>query len=165
MICRHAIVRDKFIHTQGGDMPVKTHRNFLRYVLWADAISCLVCGVLQVALTGPVSSYFGLSQKLLMGTGVFLLLYGAVVAFLATRTQVPSGIIGLLIVGNVVWGALAVAVLMAGHARIALLGKGYVTAQALTVLILAQLQYLGVRLRPSTLLPRGESPGTQAKRG
>ena len=126
-------------------MPVKTYQDFLRYVLWADAISCLVCGILQVALTGPLSSYFGLSENLLMGTGVFLLVYGAVVAFLATRKQVPCAIIGLLIVGNIAWGVLAVATLLGGDARITLLGKGYVTAQALTVLILAQLQYLLIR--------------------
>ncbi|HMH30707.1 MAG TPA: hypothetical protein VK580_19110 [Steroidobacteraceae bacterium] len=126
-------------------MPVKTYQDFLRYVLWADAISCLVCGILQVALTGPLSSYFGLSENLLMGTGVFLLVYGAVVAFLATRKQVPGAIIGLLIVGNIAWGVLAVATLLGGDARITLLGKGYVTAQALTVLILAQLQYLLIR--------------------
>jgi hypothetical protein len=126
-------------------MPVKTYQDFLGYVLWADAISCLVCGILQVALTGPLSSYFGLSENLLMGTGVFLLVYGAVVAFLATRKQVPGAIIGLLIVGNIAWGVLAVATLLGGDARITLLGKGYVTAQALTVLILAQLQYLLIR--------------------
>jgi hypothetical protein len=126
-------------------MPVKIYQDFLRYVLWADAISCLVCGILQVALTGPLSSYFGLSENLLMGTGVFLLVYGAVVAFLATRKQVPGAIIGLLIVGNIAWGVLAVATLLGGDARITLLGKGYVTAQALTVLIPAQLQYLLIR--------------------
>ena len=70
---------------------------------------------------------------------------GAVVAFLATRTQVSGAILGLLIVGNIVWGVLAVAILLEGDERITLLGKGYVTAQALTVLILAQLQYLLVR--------------------
>jgi hypothetical protein len=127
-------------------MPVKTYQNFLRYVLWADAISCLVCGMLQVALTGPLSLYFGLSLTLLMGTGVFLLLYGAVVAFLATRSRVPGAILWLLIVGNTVWGVLAVAILMGGDERITLFGKGYITAQALTVLILAQLQYFAVRI-------------------
>jgi hypothetical protein len=127
-------------------MPVKTYQNFLRYVLWADAISCLVCGLLQVTLTGPMNSYFGLPQNLLMGTGVFLLLYGAVVAFLATRSQVPGAILWLLIVGNIVWGALAVTLLMGGDERITLIGKGYITAQALTVLILAQLQYFAVRI-------------------
>jgi len=126
-------------------VPAKTYQNFLRYVLWADAISCLVCGILQVALAGPLSSYFGLSENLLMGTGIFLLVYGAVVAFLATRTQVPVAILGLLIVGNIMWGVLAVAILLEGDARLTLLGKSYVTAQALTVLILAQLQYLFVR--------------------
>jgi hypothetical protein len=146
MIRRHAIVRDKPIHTQGGNMFVKTYQNFLRYVLWADAISCLACGILQVALTGPLSAYFGLSQNLLIGTGVFLLLSGAVVAFLALRTRVPNAIVGVLIVGNILWGVLALGTLLKGDAHITLLGKGYIVAQTLTVLILAQLQYFCVRV-------------------
>jgi hypothetical protein len=160
-ICRGSKNRggaDETQHPGGCAKPVKTYQNFLRYVLWADAISCLGCGILQVALNGPLSSFFGLSENLLMGTGVFLLVYGLVVAFLATRTQVPIAILGLLIVGNIMWGVLAVAILLSGDARITLLGKGYVTVQALTVLILAQLQYFTVRQIRSEVRSRGSFP-------
>ena len=127
-------------------MFVKSYQNSRRYVLWADAISCLACGILQVALTSPLSSYFGLSQNLLTGTGVFLLPFGAVVALLAMRTRVPNAIVGVLIAGNILWGVLAAGTLLRGDARITLAGKGYIVAQALTVLILAQLQYLCIRV-------------------
>lgn len=126
-------------------MPVQTYRNFLRYLLWADAISCLACGFLQVALPGFLSLHFGLSQALLTGTGVFLLLYGVAVALLAMRKHVPNAIVALLVAGNIGWGILAVGLLLEGDHRITLLGKSYVVAQAFTVLILAQLQYFCLR--------------------
>lgn len=127
-------------------MFAKTNRIFLRYVLWADAISCLACGILQVALTAVLSLHLGLSHALLMGTGVFLLLCGAVVGFLASRARLANVIVGLLILGNLAWGVLAVGVLLEGDTQITLLGKSYVVAQVLTVLVLAQLQYSCLRL-------------------
>jgi hypothetical protein len=120
-------------------------QSFLRYVLWADAISCLACGLLQVAFTGYLSQHLGLPSVLLAGTGDFLLLYGASVAFLATRTQVSGAIIWLLIVGNFSWGLACVGLLLANDVHPTSLGKGYVVVQALTVLILARLQYMSVR--------------------
>jgi hypothetical protein len=127
------------------NMLSKPSHQLLRYVLWADAISCLACGVLQVAFTGSVSQYLGLPLTLLGVTGDFLLLYGAAVAFLAIRARAPTGIIWLLIVGNVAWGLAAVSILLEGDVRPTLLGKGYILAQTLTVLILARLQYVCVR--------------------
>jgi hypothetical protein len=119
--------------------------HFLRIVLWADAASCLICGLLQVSFVRPLSQYLGLAPALLAGTGDFLLLYGAAVAFLATRARAPAGIIWLLVVGNVAWGLAAVGILLAGDVQPTLLGKGYILAQALTVLLLARLQYICMR--------------------
>lgn len=133
-------------------MPAKSYRIALRYVLWADAISCLACGILQVTLTSTLNSYFGLSQALLIGTGVFLLLYGAVVAFLATRARVANLIVGLLIVSNIAWGVLAVGILLEGDGQITLLGQSYIVVQTLTVLVLAQLQYSCLRLNKAERL-------------
>jgi hypothetical protein len=138
-------VRDELVQIQGDNMSVDTHQNFLRYVLWGDAISCLACGILQLTLAGVLSLHFGLSQTLLTATGLFLLCYGAVVAVLAMRTPIPSAVVWLLIVGNIGWGVLAVGVLLEGDARMTLLGKAYIVVQALTVLILAHLQYFCVR--------------------
>jgi hypothetical protein len=119
--------------------------NFLRIVLWADAASCLICGLLQVSFVRPLSQYLGLAAALLAGTGDFLLLYGAAVAFLATRARAPAAIIWLLVVGNIAWGLAAVGILLAGDVQPTLLGKSYILAQALTVLLLARLQYICVR--------------------
>jgi hypothetical protein len=120
-------------------------RNVLRYVLWADAISCLACGLLQVVFTASLGQILGLPLTLLADTGLFLLVYGTVVGFLAMQARGRNAFIWLLIVGNVTWGVAAVGVLLGGNLQVTLLGKGYIIAQALTVLILARLQYLCVR--------------------
>jgi hypothetical protein len=126
-------------------MSLATFPNFLRYVLWADALSCLACGLLQVSFTATVSERLGLPAMLLADTGMFLLFYGAAVAFLATRIRTPSAIIWLLIFGNIGWAAACIALLLGGGLELTLLGKAYVVAQALAVGVLAELQYLGVR--------------------
>jgi|HubBroStandDraft_5_1064220.scaffolds.fasta_scaffold91153_1 hypothetical protein len=118
---------------------------FLRYVLMIDAISCLASGIFQLAFTGFLSEHLNLPPTLLSATGEFLLVYGAAVAFLATRTQVPRSIIWLLVAGNCAWGLASFAILMGNDLHPAVLGKGYVAVQGLSVLILATLQYVCVR--------------------
>ena len=119
--------------------------DFLRYVLWADAVSCLACGILQVTFTAWLSEQLGLPAPLLADTGVFLLLFGAAVAFLAARIPAPGSTLWLLIAGNIAWGVGCIALLLAGILAPTLLGKAYIIAQTLTVAVLAQLQYAGLR--------------------
>ena len=126
-------------------MSSKSTPSFLRYVLWADAISCLACGLLQVACSGTLQQWLGLSAAMLTGTGRFLLIYGAAVAFLATRVRVPGAIIWILIAGNSIWALACLAILIGDRLDLTLLGNAYVVIQAFTVAALAQLQYLGLR--------------------
>ncbi len=130
-------------------MPLTSSVSFLRYVLWADAISCLACGLLQVTLTTVLTERLGLPATLLADTGIFLAMYGAAVLFLATRTGVPSAIVWLLIAGNMAWALACIAVLLGG-AELTLFGKGYVVLQASAVAILAQLQYAALRYHKSS---------------
>jgi len=131
-------------------MPVISSVNFMRCVLWADAISCLACGLLQLALTSVLSERLGLPATLLADTGIFLLLYGAAVVFLATRIRVPNVIVWLLIAGNVAWAVACVAFLLGAVAELTLFGKGYIVLQASAVAILAQLQYAALRYDKSS---------------
>jgi hypothetical protein len=119
--------------------------HFLRYVLWADALSCLACGLLQVIFTASLSERLGLPAILLADTGEFLLLYGAAVAFLAARIRAPAPIIRLLIAGNIAWAVACIALLLGDGFALSPLGKAYIVAQATAVAILAELQYFGVR--------------------
>ena len=117
---------------------------FLRNVLLADAVSCLACGVLQVALPGALSPLLGLPAPLVMGTGILLLLYGALVGWLAMRRPVPRAPVWLLVLGNTGWGIACVALLMGDHVQPTALGQAYVLVQAATVFLLADLQLLGL---------------------
>jgi len=126
-------------------MPFKSLPNFLNYVLWADAASCLACGLLQVALPGSLQEWLGLPAALLTGTGVFLLSYGAIVAFLAARLRGPSPIIWILVAGNIAWAVACFYLLLGGGMQLTTLGEVYVAVQAFTVAALAQLQYIGMR--------------------
>lgn len=121
--------------------------NFLRNVLWADAVSCLSCGLLQVFFTGPMSNLLGLPAGLLAYTGEFLLVYGAAVAFIATRRPPPAAIVWLLVIGNGGWALACIAALLGGGMAPTGLGKAYVVMHAVTVAVLAELQYFGLRQR------------------
>lgn len=117
---------------------------FLRNVLLVDAASCLACGALQLVLPGTLPSLLGLPAPLVLGTGVFLLLYGVLVAWLATREPVPRAPVGLVALGNIGWGIACVALLMGHHVAPTTLGQAYVIVQAATVFLLADLQLLGL---------------------
>jgi hypothetical protein len=126
-------------------MSVLSSPNFLRNVLWADAASCLGSGLLQVLLTGVMASMLGLPAALLSSTGLFLLVYAAAVGFIATRRPLPRAVIWLLVVGNLGWALACVEVLISNWATVTVLGTAYVLVQALTVAVLAELQWFGLR--------------------
>jgi uncharacterized membrane protein YdcZ (DUF606 family) len=119
--------------------------NFLRNVLRADALSCVACGLLQVVFTGQMAQLSGLPQALLAYTGEFLLVYAAVVAFISTRDPLPRPLVWLLLAGNLGWAIACALLLLSGRVAPSMLGTAYVVAQALTVAVLAELQFFGLR--------------------
>ena len=118
---------------------------FLPRVMWADAASCAATGALQVAFTGALARLTGLPATLLMGTGVFLLAYAAAAAFMASRGTPPRTLIGLVVVGNFGWAAACIALLMSGLLAPTALGTAWVLAQVACVVVLAELQWTGLR--------------------
>jgi hypothetical protein len=119
--------------------------HFLRHVLRADALSCVACGLPQVAFTAPLAALLGLPETLLGYTGEFLLVYAAVVAWVSTRQPVPRGLVWLLMAGNFAWALGCVALLLGTGLKPTTLGTAYVLVQALTVVVLAELQFFGLR--------------------
>jgi hypothetical protein len=110
-----------------------------------DAASCAATGALQLLFTGALARLTGLSAPLLLGTGIFLLAYAAAAAWMASREQPPRRLIGLVVAGNFGWAAGCVALLALEGAAISALGWAWVLAQALTVVVLAELQWMGLR--------------------
>jgi hypothetical protein len=118
---------------------------FLRNVLFADAASCLATGALQVSFTQSLSELLNLPSLLLQATGIFLLAYAAVVMLVATRDPIPRSLVWVFIVGNIAWAAGCVAMLVEHMAAPTVLGEAWIAVQAVTVVVLAELQWTGLR--------------------
>ncbi|MEO8387620.1 hypothetical protein [Polaromonas sp.] len=119
--------------------------NFLRNVLRVDALSCIACGALQVAFPAAMARLLNLPEPLVAYTGEFLLVYAAVVALVSTRNPLPRSVIWTLVAGNLGWAALCVLLLTSGRVQPTALGVAYVVMQAVTVAVLAELQFFGLR--------------------
>ena len=126
-------------------MSIFSSPRFLSRVMWADAASCAATGALQVVATDTLAGLMGLPAALLLGTGVFLLAYAAAAALMASRRTPPRMLIGLVVVGNLGWAAGCGALLASGLFAVTGLGMAWVLAQAVTVVVLAELQWTGLR--------------------
>ena len=118
---------------------------FLSRVMWADAASCAATGALQLGFNGAMAVLTGLPAALLTGTGVFLLAYAAAAAVMAAQRTPPRTLIGLVVAGNFGWAAGCIALLASGAVAVTALGTSWVVAQAVTVVVLAELQWTGLR--------------------
>ncbi len=120
------------------------HPNFLRSVLWADAIASGATGLMMAAGAGMLENLLGLPSGLTREAGLILVPYAALVAIVATRAQISGAAVWVFIVVNAAWTIGSIGLLVGGLAPTAL-GYAFVIAQALVVAILAELQYAGVR--------------------
>lgn len=118
---------------------------FLSRAMWVDAASCAVTGTAQLAFTDSLVRLTGLPAALLLGTGAFLLVYAAVAAAIAARAEPPRTLIGLVVIGNLGWAAACAALLASGLFAVTALGMAWVIAQAVTVVVLAEAQWTGLR--------------------
>lgn len=126
-------------------MSILASPRFLPRVMAADAISCAATGAVQLGLTDALARQTGLPAALLTGTGVFLLAYAALAAWMARRPVPPRRLIGLVVAGNLAWAAGGVALLASGLVAQTALGVAWVLAQVVVVIALADLQWMGLR--------------------
>lgn len=118
---------------------------FLRRVLWADAAVSAVVGLLMAAAAPWLESFTGLPVALLVSAGLALLPYAAYLVWLATRSAVPAGAVWVPIVLNAVWAVDCVGWIAAGVPAPGVLGIAFLAVQALTVLVFAELEFIGLR--------------------
>lgn len=124
---------------------------FLRNALRADAAISSVAGLAMLLGSGPLAAWTGLPAGLLLGAGLAMIPFVALVAWLSTRETVAPGLVWAVIAMNVVWAIdCAWAALGAGLAPTAF-GIAFLAAQAVTVLVLAELEFTGLRRAPRAL--------------
>ncbi|MFX8875734.1 hypothetical protein ABTM97_19400, partial [Acinetobacter baumannii] len=86
------------------------------------------------------ATLFNLPEALLRETGLFLLVYTALVGWLAARAAVPKPLVLLVIVGNAAWTVGSIALLLSGAVSPNLGGELMVVAQAIATGVFAELQ-------------------------
>ena len=118
---------------------------FLRRILALDSASCALLGLVLCLDGGALSPLFGLGERLLFGAGLLLLPLAAFIAWLASRPAPPSPLVWLVIVGNVAWAAESFLLVGTESGRITALGTAFVAGQAAAVLVVALLEYAGLR--------------------
>ncbi len=126
-------------------MSIFASPRFLPRVMWADAASCAATGALQLVFADALAGLTGLPATLLVGTGAFLLAYAAAAAFMASRRSPPRTLIGLVIAGNFAWALASIVLLASGLFALSAVGFAWVLAQVACVVVLAELQWIGLR--------------------
>ena len=116
---------------------------FLRRVLALDSLSCLAMGLLTGLGAAGLAPLFGLPEPLVRFAGLALLPLAAFLFWLATRPNPPRPLVWVVILGNLGWAAESFITL--GQSQATPLGTAFVSAQAVAVLGLAVLEYVGIR--------------------
>jgi hypothetical protein len=117
----------------------------LRRALLADAI---FSGVSAVGLTlgaGVFASLLNLPEALLRETGLFLIVYTALVGWLGTRQAAPKALVMIVVTGNAAWTLASIALLFSSAVNPNLPGEIVVVAQAIATGVFADMQYIGLR--------------------
>lgn len=118
---------------------------FLRRAVLGDAIITGAMAVLLVAAAGVLGPMLNLPESFLREVGIFLIVYAALVGFLGTRELMPKAAVWLLIAANAIWTIDSIALLFTGWVSPNMLGQAFVVAQAVSVAVIAELQYVGLK--------------------
>jgi hypothetical protein len=124
----------------------------LRRALLADAIFSGASAILLTLGAGALAPYLDLPEALLRETGLFLILYAALVGWLGTRPTMPKALVVIVVAGNAAWTIASIALLFSGVVAPNLLGEIFVVAQAIATGVFAELQYTGLRRGGGTMM-------------
>jgi hypothetical protein len=134
------------VHDLNQELAVNTLQpnKFLQGALLADAVVSGAVALLQLALTGPLVDLLHLPSSLLLGTGTFLVAYGALLVVVARSARVWTPLMWIVVVGNMAWALACIGLILGATAKPSSLGVAFVGVQAVAVLIFASLEYKGL---------------------
>ena len=119
--------------------------SFLRRVLVVDAVFSGVSGIAMIALAEMLAGLLQLPVELVSEGGIVLLPFAAFVGFVASRSEPSRFAVWTIIAINIVWAVDSIVLLFTGWVAPNALGYAVVIAQAAGVLVLADLEYRGVK--------------------
>lgn len=117
----------------------------LKAALAVDALSGAGTATLQLLMPRLLADQLGLPMALLLETGLFLVAFAALLAFLARRERVAAPLVWAIVIGNVGWSAGCVLLWATGLVIPTTLGVAFLTLQAAVVLALAAWEAAGLR--------------------
>jgi hypothetical protein len=123
---------------------------FLRRALTLDAAASGATALLVIAAASPLEGLLGLPAALLRGAGLVLLPYVAFVIYAATREAISAPAVWTIIAANALWAAASAVLLVSGWVAPTALGYAFVIGQAVVVMLLGELQYVGLARRTAT---------------
>ena len=118
---------------------------FLRRAIQGDAIITGAMAVLLAAAAGLLGPLLNLPESFLREVGIFLIVYAALVGFLGSREEMPKLAVWAVIAANAIWTVDSIALLFTIWVQPNLLGQAFVIAQAASVAVIAELQYMGLK--------------------
>ncbi len=124
---------------------VSAHPNFLRRVLWLDAILGIATLPSHLLNTGFMSNLLGLSQPILVWTGWLMVAYAVFIILIVSRKAISRSLVKVLIAGNLLWIAGCIELLVVGQGTLTTLGIAYIGVQIVTVGLLTMMEWRGLR--------------------
>ncbi len=118
---------------------------FLRWVLFADAATCIAMALLLALGSGMLGDFLKIPAQLLFYAGLSLFPFAAYLAYLGKREGVASLLVWTVIALNALWTFDSILILLAGWVEPNTFGYAFVVAQAVCVAVLAELEYSGLR--------------------
>jgi len=126
-------------------MPLFRTSTFLRWVLLADAATCIAVGLLMSFGSGLLEQFLGLPTELSRYAGFSLLPFAAFLIYLAGRENLSPPAVWAVIVLNALWTVDSILLLLGGWFEPTGLGYAFVIFQAFGVAMFAGLEYFGLR--------------------
>lgn len=118
---------------------------FLRRVLLLDAATCVGMALLHTGLGGTVAALTGMPMALVLASGLVLFPIAALMVWTALRAHLVAPAVWLVILGNVGWTVASFALALGPDMGLSMIGRLYICAQALGVLMFAALELVGLR--------------------
>lgn len=117
----------------------------LTVALLLDAVATAATGMLMLLFATQLQALLHLPRWLMIGAGVFMLVYAVLIERLSRRSALPRWAVLGVIVGNALWAADCAVLAFAGILAPSTLGIAFLLVQAAIVFGFAELQYLGMK--------------------
>lgn len=117
----------------------------LRRAFLLDAVATGGMGLALAVGAGSLQELLGLPTLLLREAGLICVVFAGWLAFALTRSRITKAMTWFAIVVNMLWVLASLGLLASGWVKPTWLGVAFVVAQAVVVMVFAELQYLGAK--------------------